>query len=442
MNKQSIPEQILRALAGASFETARFVVGLSGGPDSTALVAACLEGGLEVSTVHFNHGLRADAETDERWCRRFCQLRNVPLEIVQLDVSGARKPGESVEMTGRRLRLSYWQNRAAREPQLVVLLGHHQDDLFETAMMRLLRGANSGGIAGLHADVRIGAVRLVRPLLGIPRAELGRYLAERKIEACIDPTNRDERFERNRVRRILAELVRDEDRAGLLRSLSLLQADDDALGDWAESRIDVTQTALALPALLACPDALWPRVLRAWLRAAGEARPLRGTRIRELRNSLQSGVKPSFQFDTGLGITLRIRGGGLVMQTAQPAQPTFSYTWHWTEQSQINIPEADTVLTATRRALNANLPGEYFALEAMPPPLTVRSRQPGDRMIPFGGQEPVRVKKLLEPIKPKAVRCIVTSTAGHILWIPGVRRAEFARVSDGAPALHLSCSCC
>ena len=194
MNKQSIPEQILRALAGASFETARFVVGLSGGPDSTALVAACLEGGLEVSTVHFNHGLRADAETDERWCRRFCQLRNVPLEIVQLDVSGARKPGESVEMTGRRLRLSYWQNRAAREPQLVVLLGHHQDDLFETAMMRLLRGANSGGIAGLHADVRIGAVRLVRPLLGIPRAELGRYLAERKIEACIDPTNRDERF--------------------------------------------------------------------------------------------------------------------------------------------------------------------------------------------------------------------------------------------------------
>jgi len=279
-------------------------------------------------------------------------------------------------------------------------------------------------------------------LLGIPRAELGRYLAERKIEACIDPTNRDERFERNRVRRILAELVRDEDRAGLLRSLSLLQADDDALGDWAESRIDVTQTALALPALLACPDALWPRVLRAWLRAAGEARPLRGTRIRELRNSLQSGVKPSFQFDTGLGITLRIRGGGLVMQTAQPAQPTFSYTWHWTEQSQINIPEADTVLTATRRALNANLPGEYFALEAMPSPLTVRSRQPGDRMIPFGGQEPVRVKKLLEPIKPKAVRCIVTSTAGHILWIPGVRRAEFARVSDGAPALHLSCSCC
>ena len=129
-----------------------------------------------------------------------------------------------MEMTGRRLRLSYWQNRAAREPQLVVLLGHHQDDLFETAMMRLLRGANSGGIAGLHADVRIGAVRLVRPLLGIPRAELGRYLAERKIEACIDPTNRDERFERNRVRRILAELVRDEDRAGLLRSLSLLQA--------------------------------------------------------------------------------------------------------------------------------------------------------------------------------------------------------------------------
>ena len=103
------------------------------------------------------------------------------------------------------------------------------------------------------------------------------------------------------MRRILAELVRDEDRAGLLRSLSLLQADDDALGDWAESRIDVTQTALALPALLACPDALWPRVLRAWLRAAGEARPLRGTRIRELRNSLQSGVKPSFQFDTGLG---------------------------------------------------------------------------------------------------------------------------------------------
>lgn len=418
----------------------QLLVGFSGGADSTALLLACQEAGVAVRAVHFNHQLRENAAGDARWCRQFCRVHEIPFELELLDVPHARTPGESIEMAARRLRLAAWQRRCQGSPT-AVLLGHHQDDVLETALMRFLRGANSGGIVGLQPDAVVSGVRLLRPFLRVRRSEIEAYLTARKVTPREDESNGDERYERNRVRRVLRELCTERERKGILRTSELLAQDDAALRAWAEERIDLGADSIALCDLQLCPDALWPRILRGWLeQAAGIPRPMRGSTLRELRRSLRVTPATGWKFDTGVGITLRICKGRVLMeQTAALAAADFLLEWNWKTESQCRIPDLGIVLQTTEATPEQRrVVCERFSLEQLACPLTVRSRQPGDALRPFGSDQSVRLKSLLEGAgQPRPPVCVVCAPDGTIIWVPWVRRAEFGRVQTGKGCLQL-----
>ena len=201
--------QVERFASDLDALTARDVpIGLavSGGPDSVALLllaAAARPDRIEVATI--DHALRSGARAEAEMVAALCSDLRVPHSI--LTARWETPPETAIQERARRERyrlLAYW----AEERRLAAIVtAHHADDQAETFLMRLLRGSGVRGLAGMRPkSIAPGAhVRLLRPLLAWRRAELRAICAAAGVAPAHDPSNDDERFERVRIRRILAE---------------------------------------------------------------------------------------------------------------------------------------------------------------------------------------------------------------------------------------------
>ena len=174
-------------------------VAYSGGADSTALLVACARRWPgQVRAIHVNHGLQAAAAQFERHCERACAALDVPLHTVRIDARHA--PGESPEDAARRARHQAIQAVAQANRVATVALAQHADDQVETLVLALSRGAGLAGLAGMRASWEREGIAYRRPLLDVAAAAVREWLRAQGIAWIEDPTNRSERFTRNRIR--------------------------------------------------------------------------------------------------------------------------------------------------------------------------------------------------------------------------------------------------
>lgn len=217
--------------------------GISGGADSTALVALARAAGCAVTAVHVDHGLR-DTRADREAVAASCALLEVPLEVVARPV----EPGPNLEARAREVRYEALGPGA--------LVGHTADDRAETVILHLLRGGGIDALAPM--DTR------TRPLIGLRRSHTAALCTQLDLPIVHDPTNDDPRFLRNRVRHevlpLLSKLAH-RDVAGLLARQAELVADDVELLDLLATELDPTDAA----SLARAPRALARRAVRRWL---------------------------------------------------------------------------------------------------------------------------------------------------------------------------------
>lgn len=185
-------------------------VALSGGADSTALLIACTRRWpTGVVALHVHHGLQAAADDFARHCASLCAELGVRLRSTAVDARHA--PGESPEAAARRARYAALARLAggdAAMPALEVALAHHADDQVETLLIALSRGAGLPGLSAMPRRMERHGVVFHRPLLDVPGAVLRDWLLARRHGWIDDPSNRDERFVRNRIRsRLMAPLA-------------------------------------------------------------------------------------------------------------------------------------------------------------------------------------------------------------------------------------------
>jgi tRNA(Ile)-lysidine synthase len=216
----------LEAIAGGM--PGKLGVAVSGGPDSLALLLLALAaypGQLEAATV--DHGLRPESADEAAFVAGVCEELGVPHAVL--------RPGEPIagnlQSAARRARYLLLEDWRAEKCLDRVLTAHHADDQAETLLMRLNRGSGVAGLGGIRAVNG----RVLRPLLGWRRAELEAIVAASGLEAVTDPSNRDERFDRARLRRQMAgaEWI---DPVALGRSAEALAEAGEAL-DWAAERL-------------------------------------------------------------------------------------------------------------------------------------------------------------------------------------------------------------
>jgi len=191
----------------------RVGVAVSGGADSVALLRALLrlapEVGLVPHVIHVEHGLRgAESKADAAFVAHLAREHGLALHAKRVDTAArAREQKETIEEAARHLRYAYFRELLAASVVDVVATAHTRDDQAETVLLKLLRGAWTEGLSGIHPVVVCERGQIVRPLLGVGRAEVEAYLRALGQPWREDSTNADTKFLRNRVRHeLLPEL--------------------------------------------------------------------------------------------------------------------------------------------------------------------------------------------------------------------------------------------
>ncbi|HSI19184.1 MAG TPA: tRNA lysidine(34) synthetase TilS [Sphingomonas sp.] len=193
----------LAAAAGRPFAPDDLLaLAVSGGADSMAMLAlghSAFPGRVIVATV--DHGLRAAAADEAAMVASWCAAAGVPHATLAAD----RAIGPSdIQAGARAMRYDLLEAWATGAGATVLATAHHADDQAETFLMRAARGSGPAGLAGIRAHRTLGGIGLVRPLLGWRRAALRALVEASGIPFVDDPSNVDERFERVRVRQLLA----------------------------------------------------------------------------------------------------------------------------------------------------------------------------------------------------------------------------------------------
>ena len=182
-------------------------VALSGGADSSALLAGCAQRWPgQVIALHVNHGLQAAAPQFEAACQNLCRSLNVPLRVARVHAGHA--PGQSPEDAARIARYTALASLAGDVTSAGhiphIALAQHADDQVETLLLALSRGAGPAGLAAMPDHWERMDLHWHRPLLTVAAADIRDWLRERSISWVEDPTNADPSFTRNRIR---AELL-------------------------------------------------------------------------------------------------------------------------------------------------------------------------------------------------------------------------------------------
>ncbi|HYI63599.1 MAG TPA: tRNA lysidine(34) synthetase TilS [Allosphingosinicella sp.] len=271
------------ALTGAA--PARLGVAVSGGPDSLALLLlaeAAFPGRVAAATV--DHRLRPESGAEAVFVAGVCAGLGVPHSIL---AAGDAIAG-NVQSGARALRYRLLARWAKAEGLAWLLTAHHEDDQAETLIMRLQRGAGLSGLSGIRATARIAGFPVARPLLGWPRTALAGIVDETGLVPVEDPSNADERYDRARLRRRLADAPWI-DAAALARSAAAL-AEADAALDWAAGRLIEERVRREGEATLFDPAGI-PAELRRriLLHILGANAPPRGADLQRLLAALESG---------------------------------------------------------------------------------------------------------------------------------------------------------
>ena len=396
-----------------------YIVALSGGADSVALLLLLKEGGFNVHAAHCNFLLRgSESDRDEAFCVDLCRQLGVELHRAHFatrEYAEAHKV--SVEMAARELRYNWFEQLRKDIGAVGICVAHHRDDSVETVLLNMIRGTGLRGLTGIQP--RNGYV--LRPLLCVSRDEIEHFLAKRGQKYVIDSTNLETDVKRNKVR---------------LQVLPLLRTLNPAFSDNIQRMVEnVAEAQIVLDSLL---DNFKKHntlelselekygsseyVIYEWLKNYG----FNGTQARQVLEAETGKIMSSSQ---GYDV-LKDRERLIIERTLKPFNP-------------MRIPEEGMYVLDEKMRLSLRKCAAYvskkpfvatFDAQKVVFPLTVRRVEEGDWMIPFG----MRGRKLLSDLMTdrkmtvfeKRRQLVVVDAQDVIVWAVGLRIADSVAVAE------------
>lgn len=396
-----------------------YIVALSGGADSVALLLLLKEGGFNVHAAHCNFLLRgSESDRDEAFCVDLCRQLGVELHRAHFatrEYAEAHKV--SVEMAARELRYNWFEQLRKDIGAVGICVAHHRDDSVETVLLNMIRGTGLRGLTGIQP--RNGYV--LRPLLCVSRDEIEHFLAKRGQKYVIDSTNLETDVKRNKVRLQVLPLLRTLNPAvsdniqRMVENVAEAQIVLDSLSDNFKKH-----NTLELSELEKYGSSEY--VVYEWLKNYG----FNGTQARQVLEAETGKIMSSSQ---GYDV-LKDRERLIIERTLKPFNP-------------MRIPEEGMYVLDEKMRLSLRKCAAYvskkpfvatFDAQKVVFPLTVRRVEEGDWMIPFG----MRGRKLLSDLMTdrkmtvfeKRRQLVVVDAQDVIVWAVGLRIADSVAVAE------------
>ena len=421
------------------------LVGLSGGPDSVCLLHLLHRlkdrFALTLHAVYVDHNLRPDETPAERgFCRDLCERLSVNFAVKSIDVSAfAKEKGLNKQEAARELRYAAFEAAAFELKAGKIALAHNADDQTETVLMRFLRGAGPRGLSGMPAK----RGKIIRPLIGVERREIERFLFEENIPFVIDSSNLRTDYFRNRIRAELVPVMRqlNPSLAGTVADMvSILQEEEryfDLIVTKTLMKMISRKTAQRIELFLSPMEIMDKVILRRVLRRAiEETDSLRGMSFTHIEDIIclvkrsPSGGRLSLPRDIRV-----IKEYALLVITSEKPVRIDEYTL--SPPCEVAVKGAGLVIKADFRE-DAGDGGDgrssvLLDAGAMEFPLTVRPRAAGDFFFPMGFGKRKKLQDFFVDAKvqrDERDRIPVIVSGSDIVWIAGHRADERFKVKE------------
>ncbi|HUI43544.1 MAG TPA: tRNA lysidine(34) synthetase TilS [Terriglobia bacterium] len=448
----------------------RVGVAVSGGQDSMLLLAfmceQARERGLQLAVVHFNHHLRgSESNEDERFVQE--QARRLGLEYIGAGADVARRARErkrNLEATARDLRYAFFFSLLRQRQLDKIATAHTANDQAETVLLRLVRGAGTRGLGGIHPVLAAAPGSVVRPFLDLTRDEVEAEVARRGLAFRVDSSNQDPRLRRNRMRHQVLPLLEREFNPQVVRALAGFA--DRARDD--EALLEGLARERALPFLVR--DEAWLKIPCARLDEFPPALARRVLRRMVLEAPRTSGVKPAVASSaavayTGIEVLRRFAreqqsGKRLLLPGGVEARKEFEWLMVGRKPSSGGSegrsegfayavrPPAEIDIPELRLRLRFGL-GDMRDAERAEPGYTILERvwldpgcleaailrnwRPGDRLRLAGSEKPVKLKDLFQrrrvPLRERR-HWPLLECAGGIVWARGFGPSAGSKVTE------------
>lgn len=398
-----------------------YVVALSGGADSVALLLALRDMGFQVHAAHCNFHLRGEeSDRDEIFCVSLCQRLGVVLHRVHFDThTYAEFHKVSIEMAARTLRYGWFSQLCRDIGAAAVCVAHHRDDSVETVLLNLVRGTGLRGMTGIRPDTTVG-VRILRPLLGVTRAEIEAFLAERGQEYVTDSTNLEADVLRNKVRLEvlpLLETLNPAVRENIWRTAEHLAEAQAVLDSLVGQYSDCKE--LELSEFIKYGSSEY--ITFEWAKNYG----FNGSQVSQI---LAAGTGAVVSSALGYDL-LKDRGRLVVEKSMKPMKPMRipeEGTYVLSENSTLSVRKCTVYISKTPHIATLDAAKVRF-------PLTVRRVEEGDWMQPYGMKGRKLLSDLMTDVKmtmfQKRRQLVVVDAEGVIVWLVGRRVTGSAAVS-------------
>ena len=409
-----------------------YIVALSGGADSVALLRILHHLGYRIEAAHCNFHLRgAESDRDETFVKSLCSSLNIPIHLIHFDtVEYASLHQVSIEMAARELRYGYFNQLCKDIGASAVCVAHHRDDAVETLLMNLLRGSGIHGLTGIRP--RNGNV--IRPLLCLSRDEIEQYLHSIGQDYVTDSTNLVDDVVRNKVRLNVLPLLKDinpraaeniDKTAGYLREAEkvFLHAIDEQKQAIIQGYPDTFPQTIAVTSLLQQPSPEY--LLHEWLLPFG----FNAAQILQILSCMNGASGRAFQTATH---SLFLDRDALILTPTLEPMKTMKIpetgNYRYDENVLFSISQSDDLtISKSPDCITVDADKVLF-------PLTLRPAQKGDSFTPFGMEGHRLVSDYLTdikmPVPDKRRQLVLTVSDGQILWLVGLRPDNHFRVTN------------
>ncbi len=447
----------------------RVVVGVSGGPDSVALLHILKELApqlrISLSLAHLNHRFRGkDSDKDAEYVQELALKLGLPIIVESRDVPAfIKEESLSPEDGARRARYDFFNKVVTRLKANKVALGHNADDQAETVLMRLLRGSGREGLGGIppvrdlevqslpkgslrdKSKVQSQKIQIIRPLIETTREEIEKYLKENKIKARLDASNIKPIYLRNRIRLKLLPLLAKYNpniKSVLVRTAQVLEEEDRYLERIVsknlkrivkKGREGITLDIIKFSFLSL---SIQRRILRKTLGAIkGNKLDIQLSHIDDVIDLLKARGKVSLDLPGNILVTKEYRKLSLGSKREKRAL-SFNYPLKVpgiTKIPEIGLLFRTKVLKERPRVLKGVLKKVYFDRQRIKAPLFLRNREAGDRFQPLGMKGSKKLKDFFidEKIPLKEREKIPLLVRGkEIVWVVGHRISDKAKVTN------------
>jgi tRNA(Ile)-lysidine synthase len=436
------------------------LVGVSGGPDSVALLhllqARARRYRLHLGVAHLDHCLREESGQDADFVQRMAADLGLLVHMEKVDVALLQRQRHlSLEEAARGARYDFFRRTAGQHGYAKVALGHHADDNAETLMLHLLRGSGRLGLGGIR-PIRQGVY--IRPLIRAARCDIANYLHIRQLAFIVDRTNTDSAMRRNRIRHRLIPLLESDYRPGvraiLSRTAEVLALEE----EWLEGLLQPVfegmitgrgpgRLTLDAAGLGGLPLAAARRIVRSALRLVqGHLGRIGFAHVEQIIHlSRKSGAAGPLHLPGNLRV--QCEQAHLVFAWRDPGlgfeplrAPSDDYEYSLPEFGELMIRETGDrirVSAVPRDAVPdlkaADVRTAFLDRDAVPFPVTIRNRRPGDRFHPLGAGGSQKLKKFFGDHKVPVAerrRCPLLVSNGRIVWVAGHRIDHQARLDS------------